>query len=204
MWNACVSCQFSKELYRVAAIFPEHFQSFTVVLKNIFLLIILHQIVSAICRSIKKNNNTYWSKVESTGSYKSRDSKYCRLRAGRIQMETSITSRRTLRRCGGRRSGLLALLSATLLTILYGASLSYGSMQSFTTISRIWSRIWRSWWGSLPGTSWRRPARASGPGLRLSSLLTAVLLDKLILNMYICNIFLTSIKSDDFQLCGAI
>jgi hypothetical protein len=34
--------------------------------------------------------------------------------------------------------------------------------------------------------------------------LTAVLLDKLILNMYICNIFLTSVKSDDFQLCGAI
>ncbi len=40
--------------------------------------------------------------------------------------------------------------------------------------------------------------------IEASSLLTAVLLDKLILNMYICNIFLTSIISDDFQLCGAI
>jgi hypothetical protein len=43
--------------------------------KHFFLLIILHQIVSAICRSINKNNNTDWSKVESTGSYNSRDSK---------------------------------------------------------------------------------------------------------------------------------
>jgi len=67
-----------------------------------------------------------------------------RLRAGRIQMETSITSRRTLRRCGGRRSSLLALMTATLLTILYVASL-----KSFATNSRIWSRRWRSWWGPL-------------------------------------------------------
>ncbi len=43
--------------------------------KHFLLLIILHQIVSAICRSINKNNTTHWSKVESTGSYKSRDSK---------------------------------------------------------------------------------------------------------------------------------
>jgi hypothetical protein len=39
--------------------------------------------------------------------------------------------------------------------------------------------------------------------MRLSSLLTAVLLNKLILNTYIC-IFFTLIKSDDFQLCCAI
>jgi hypothetical protein len=33
-------------------------------------------------------------------------------------------SRRTLQRCGWRRYGLLALLTATLLAILYGASLN--------------------------------------------------------------------------------
>ncbi len=99
-------------------------------------------------------------------------------------------SRRALRRCGWRRSGLLALLTATLLTILYVASLNQGSMQSLTTNSRIWSRRWRRWWGSLPGTPWWRPAWASGPGSRLSSLLMAVLLDKLVHNMYLCNFFL--------------
>jgi hypothetical protein len=60
----------------VAAIFPEHFQSFTVVLKNIFLSILLLKTVSAVCRSINKNNNTHSSKVESTESYKSRDSRW--------------------------------------------------------------------------------------------------------------------------------
>jgi hypothetical protein len=40
--------------------------------------------------------------------------------------------------------------------------------------------------GPLPGTPWRRPAQASGPGSRLSLQLMAALLNKLILNMYIC------------------
>ncbi len=34
------------------------------------------QTVSAVCRSINKNDNTHSSKVESTGSYKSRDSRW--------------------------------------------------------------------------------------------------------------------------------
>ncbi len=45
---------------------------------------------------------------------------------------------------------------------------------------------------------------ASSPVSRLSSLLTAVLLDKLIPNMYICYFVFTSMKSDDFQLCCPI
>ncbi len=60
--------------YRVAAIFPEHFQSFTVGLKHFFKIILLPQTVSAVCWIINKNNNTHSSKVESAGSYKSRDS----------------------------------------------------------------------------------------------------------------------------------
>ena len=105
---------------------------------------------------------------------------------------------------GGGGLGHPACLIATLFAILCVANLKNGSLKSLSTKSRIWSRRWRSWWGPLPGTPWQRPAGASGPRSRLSSLLTAVLLDKLILNMYICNIFLTSTKSDDFQLCGAI
>jgi hypothetical protein len=42
-------------------------------------------------------------------------------------------SKRTLRRCGWRRSGVPACLTATLLTILYVASLNKGPMQSLAT-----------------------------------------------------------------------
>ncbi len=86
-------------------------------------------------------------------------------------------SRRTLWRCGRRRFALLALLIATLSTILCRASLNYRSLQSFATNPMIWSRRWRRWWGPSAGTPWRRPARASGPGSMLSSQLTAVLLN---------------------------
>jgi hypothetical protein len=47
----------------------------------------------------------------------------------------------------------------------------------------------------LPGTPWRRPARASGPGSKLSS-------QYLIVNMYLCLFLFTSIKSAEFQLCN--
>jgi hypothetical protein len=94
-------------------------------------------------------------------------------------------SRRTLRRCGRRRFALLALLTATLLTILCGASLNYRSLHSFATNPMIWSRRWR-WWEPSAGTPWRRPALASGPGSLLFSQLTAVLLNMLIVNLYIC------------------
>jgi hypothetical protein len=57
----------------VAAIFPEHFQIFPVALKNqLFLLIILRIIVSALCRSGIKNKQTRSGKDKSdksTGSY---------------------------------------------------------------------------------------------------------------------------------------
>jgi hypothetical protein len=66
----------NNKMYRVAAIFPEHFQSFTFVLKNIFFINSFASTVSAVCRSINKNNNTHSSKVESTGSYKSLDSRW--------------------------------------------------------------------------------------------------------------------------------
>jgi hypothetical protein len=36
----------------------------------------LLQTVTVVCRSINKNNNTHSSKVESTGSYKSRDTRW--------------------------------------------------------------------------------------------------------------------------------
>ncbi len=95
-------------------------------------------------------------------------------------------SKRTLRRCGWRRSGFPACLTATLLTVLYVASLNKGSMQSLATNPVIWPRRWRRWWGSLPGTPWWRPAWASGPGSRLSAQLTVVLLNMLIVNVYLC------------------
>ncbi len=80
-------------------------------------------------------------------------------------------SRRTLRRCGRRRSGLPAPLTATLWTILRGASLNYGSKQSLTTKPRPLSQRSGGWWCPSPGTLWRRPASGSGPRSRLSSLL---------------------------------
>ena len=95
-------------------------------------------------------------------------------------------SKRILWRCGWRRSGFPACLTATLLTVLYVASLNKGSMQSLATNPVIWSRRWRRWWGSLPGTPWWRPTLASGPGSRLSSQLTVVLLNMLIVKMYLC------------------
>ncbi len=55
-----------------------------------------------------------------------------------------------------------------------------------------------------PGTSWRTPARGSGPRLRLSSLLMVVLLTKLILSMFLCQPVFTSMKLDGFQLCCVI
>jgi hypothetical protein len=55
---------------------------------------------------------------------------------------------------------------------LCGAFLSYSSVQSLTTKSRTWSRTWRRWWAP---TQWRRPARGSGPKLRLLSPLTTIL-----------------------------
>jgi hypothetical protein len=64
----------------VAAIFPEHFHSFTVALKNLlFFLIILCKIVSALSKIVNKNNQKLSGKDEITGSYESCDS----LRASR-------------------------------------------------------------------------------------------------------------------------
>ncbi len=76
----------------------------------------------------------------------------------------------TLRRCGWRRSGLLALLTATILTIL-------------CDVSELQCKVSQKIQGSDPedegddgvplqGTPWQRLARASGPGSRLSSPLT--------------------------------
>ncbi len=76
---------------------------------------------------------------------------------------------------GGRASP--ARLTATLWTILCGASLSYRSTQRFTSKSRTRSRGWRRWWGPWTGTPWRRPATGSGPGSRLSSPMTVISLN---------------------------
>jgi hypothetical protein len=51
----------------------------------------------------------------------------------RQQEDAGAGSKRTLRRCGWRRSGFPACLTATLLTVLYVASLNKGSMQSLAT-----------------------------------------------------------------------
>ncbi len=109
-----------------------------------------------------------------------------------------------LRRCRRRMSGLPTRLLVTLFAILCLANLKYGSLKSLATKPRIWSRRWRRCWGSSTGTPWWRPARAWGPGSRLLLVLTAVLLNKMILNMYLCNFAFTSIKSDGFQLCCVI
>ncbi len=103
-----------------------------------------------------------------------------------------------------RRSGLPASLIATLFAILCGANLKYGSLKSLATKPRIWSRRWRRCWGSSTGTPWWRPAWAWGPVSGLLLLLTAVLIKKIILDMYLCKFAFTSIKSDYFQLCCVI
>ncbi len=90
-----------------------------------------------------------------------------------------------LRRCRRRRSGIPARLVVTLFTILCLANLKYGLLKSLATKPRIWSRRWRRCWGPSTGTPWWRPARAWGPGSRLL-VLTVVLLNKMILNMYLC------------------
>jgi hypothetical protein len=59
--------------------------------------------------------------------------------------------------------------------------------------------------GVMVSFAWnRKPARGSGPRLRLSSLLLAVLLTKLILSKFLCQLLFTSMKSDGFQLCCVI
>jgi len=104
-----------------------------------------------------------------------------------------------LRRCR-RRSGLPARLIVTFFAILCVANLKYWSLKSLATKPRIWSKRWRRCWGPSTGTPWCRPARAWGPGSRLLLILTAVLKNKMILDMYLCKFAFTSIKSDDFQL----
>ncbi len=112
--------------------------------------------------------------------------------------------RNKLRRKYRRRSGLPASLIATLFAILCGANLKYRSLKSLATKPRIWSRRWRRCWGPSTGTLWWRPAWAWGSGSRLLLKLTAVLINKMILDMYQCKFVFTSIKSDDFQLCCVI
>ncbi len=102
-----------------------------------------------------------------------------------------------LQRCR-RRSGLPARLIATLFAILCGANLKYGSLKSLATKPRIWSRRWRRCWGPSTGTPWWRPACTWGLGSRLLVTLTAVSINKMILDMYLCKFAFTSIKSDDF------
>ncbi len=67
--------------YRVAAIFPEHFQSLTVALKNhtVYFTDFFAQTISALCRSGNKNKQTRTGKGKLIGSYESCDS----LRASR-------------------------------------------------------------------------------------------------------------------------
>ncbi len=95
-----------------------------------------------------------------------------------------------LRRCRRRRSGLPASLIATLFAILCGANLKYGSLKSLATKPRITSRRWRRCWGPSTGTPRWKPAWAWGPGSRLLLMLTAVLIKKMILNMYLCKVHL--------------
>ncbi len=63
--------------YRVAAIFPERFQCFTVALKIIFFNIFFRKTVLSVCRNIIINKECHFSKDESTGRHRSRE----RLRA---------------------------------------------------------------------------------------------------------------------------
>jgi hypothetical protein len=59
-----------KILYRVAAIFPDNFQSFTVASeKTTCFRIILRKTVSALCRSRNKNKQAHSGKDKSTESY---------------------------------------------------------------------------------------------------------------------------------------
>ncbi len=107
-------------------------------------------------------------------------------------------------RCRRRRSGLPACIIVTLFAILCVANLKYGSLQCLATKPRIWTKRWRRCWGRSTRTPWRRFARAWGPGSRLLVMMTAVLIHKIILYIYLCTFVFTSIKSDDFQLCCVI
>ncbi len=63
-------------IYRVAALFPEHFQSFTMAFQFIFLnnSFGTHCLSYSIFRSIIKNKRTHSSIYEPTESFKSSDS----------------------------------------------------------------------------------------------------------------------------------
>jgi hypothetical protein len=55
--------------------------------------------------------------------------------------------------------------------------------------------------GSLDRDTVAKAYKSTCPGLRLSSPLTALLLNKWILNLFICNFYFILTKSDDFQRC---
>jgi hypothetical protein len=61
-------------IYRVAAIFPEHFQSFTVLLKNNIFIVFLRKTISAFCQNRNKNKQSHSGEDESTGRRRSRGS----------------------------------------------------------------------------------------------------------------------------------
>jgi hypothetical protein len=119
--------------YRVAAIFPEHFQSFSVTFKKTFLNNTLPETVSAVFGSINKNKNTHSSKDKLKGSYKSRDSLQTLLRtyherdAEVAQGEPYVVV----------VEEVWLPSSPDCLTILCVASLNYGPKQSLATNPRI-------------------------------------------------------------------
>ncbi len=72
--NLRISTNHKYRIYRVAALFPEHFQSFTVALQFVFLNNSFGCTASAIFRSKIKNKPTHSTKYESTESFNSSDS----------------------------------------------------------------------------------------------------------------------------------
>ncbi len=155
--------------YRVAAIFPEHFQSLTVACGPSWppawrsssqgTPAQAHEDLDAEAENFQGNweerrcQSTWDANLMLWGEVSLCQNTHRQGRGPRTG------SRRTPWRCRRRRSGLTAHLTLAFRTILCGASLSYRPVQSLTTKSRAWSRRWKRWWGPLTGTLRQRPAR---------------------------------------------
>ncbi len=129
-----------------------------------------------------KSSKNYGVEGPEVQSYVMRRGHSCRRQA----RWSSTGSRRTFRRCGqGGLASQLTWLQPFGLFCVWRFSV-IGQCKVSQQKSRSWSRRWGCWWAPLTGTPWQRPARSSGPGSRLSSPMTAISLDILILNMSLC------------------
>jgi hypothetical protein len=155
-----------------------------------------------VCPSINKNKNTHSSKDKSKGSYKSRD------------------GLQTLRRTYHERDAELAQgepYGGVVEEVWLPSSPDCKPLDYFVCgVSKLWVKAkspnkskdliqkMKEVMGSLARDTLAKACTSFSSRIEVVFTADAVVLNKLILNMYICKFFFTSIKSDAFQLCCAI